>query len=57
MPEATPEPAAVSRAGAGLWLIALGALALAVIAGAAFLIWRVVRGRDGDSGEEETDEE
>ena len=53
MPEATPEPAAVSRTGAGLWLIALGALAVAVIAGAAFLIWRVVRGRDGDSGEEE----
>ena len=58
MPEATPEPAAPTRSGVSFWLILLGVLAVAVIAGAAFLIWRVVRGRDDEADEnlDETDE-
>ena len=49
MAEATPAPAArTQRSGAGIWLGLLGVLAVAVVAGAAFLIMRVVRGKDDD---------
>ena len=58
MPETTPETAKpAARSSAGVWLILLGVLAVAVVAGASLLIWRVVRSKDEDAGEEETDEE
>ena len=56
MPETTAEPAApaVQRSGSGLWLILLGAAAVAVVATAAVMITRVIRSRE--EPEEETDE-
>ena len=46
MAEATPVPASTQRSGAGLWLAVLGTLGVAVVTGAAFLIWRVLRSKD-----------
>lgn len=52
MPESTPQPAAAKRAGAGIWLAVLGLTAVAVVAGAAFLVTRVLRSKD-DPDEDE----